>query len=90
MVNDVNDLEKSLQESTAKFVILGIPEDMGVKPTWVRVVPAPRGSLFYRLSLISRATIFLEGSNILMLGHFDFEEMEALIERNAGSDEEKD
>ena len=24
-----------------------------------------------------------------MLGHFDFEEMEALIERNAGSDEEK-
>ena len=31
VVADRNDLEKSLQHSSAKFVLIGIPEDIGVK-----------------------------------------------------------
>ena len=31
VINDSNNHEKSLANTTAKFVILGIPEDLGVK-----------------------------------------------------------
>lgn len=89
VVNDVNDLEKSLQESTAKFVILGIPEDMGVKANLGKGGAGTAWFPFLQAFFNIQSNDFLEGSNILMLGHFDFEEMEALIERNAGSDEEK-
>lgn len=36
-----------------------------------------------------RAMIFFSGENVLMLGHFDFSDMERLIDENAGNDAEK-
>ena len=38
-----------LQESTAKYVLLGIPEDIGVKLTKVSVVQILPGYLFFLL-----------------------------------------
>lgn len=89
VVNDANDLEKSLQESTAKFVIVGIPEDMGVKANLGKGGADTAWFPFLQSFFNIQSNDFLEGSNILMIGHFDFKEMESLIEQNAGSDEER-
>ena len=64
----------ALQSSTAKFVLLGIPEDIGVRAnsgiagastTW-------RPALMAFLNIQSNR--FLSGEEILVLGHFEIEE----------------
>ena len=44
---------------------------------------------FFKSFLNVQSNDFLEGSDILLLGHFDFNEMASLIENNAGNAEEK-
>ena len=82
-------LETTLQQSTAPFVLFGIPEDIGVKANmgiggadsvWVP---------FLQSFLNIQSNDFLEGSNILLLGHFDFSDHESLIEQNAHDFDEK-
>ncbi|SDX39785.1 formiminoglutamase [Hydrobacter penzbergensis] len=82
-------LETTLQQSTAPFVLFGIPEDIGVKANmgiggadsvWVP---------FLQSFLNIQSNDFLEGSNILLLGHFDFSDIESLIEQNAHDFDEK-
>lgn len=81
--------ETTLQQSTAPFVLFGIPEDIGVKANmgiggadsvWVP---------FLQSFLNIQSNDFLEGSNILLLGHFDFSDIESLIEQNAHDFDEK-
>jgi len=78
-----------LQQSSAKYVILGIPEDFGVKANygiggtdtaWLSFLPA---------FLNVQSNDFLPGENILLLGHFDFGDVKFLIENNAYNEEEK-
>lgn len=89
VVNDVNNLEKSLKESTAQFVIAGVPEDIGVKANLGKGGADTAWFPFLQAFFNTQSNDFLEGSNILVLGHFDFGDIEALIEQNAGSTEEK-
>ena len=78
-----------LQKSTAKYVLLGIPEDIGIKANngtgneylaWFPFLPA---------FLNIQSNDFLSGENILLLGHFDFTEVKEVIELNAASIDEK-
>ncbi|MBC7936347.1 MAG: arginase family protein [Rhizobacter sp.] len=79
---------ESLLQSNAKYVLLGIPEDIGVKAnhglggadtTWLP---------FLHDFLNAQSNDFLTGENILLLGHFDFGDLKYLIENNAyGPDE---
>ena len=86
---DPNALEKSLQESTAGFVLLGIPEDIGVKAN-MGIGGADSAWLsFLQAFLNIQSNDFLEGSNILLLGHFDFSDIEQLIEKNAHDFDER-
>ena len=82
-------LETTLQQSTAPFVLFGIPEDIGVKANmgiggadsvWVP---------FLQSFLNIQSTDFLEGSKIHLLGHFEFSDIESLIEQNAHDFDEK-
>jgi formiminoglutamase len=89
VVSDENDLHKSLQESTAKFILIGIPEDIGVKAN-LGIGGADSAWLPFLQSFLNiQSNDFLDGSDILLLGHFDFSEMEKLIERNAHHYEER-
>ena len=72
-----------LQQSTAKYIVLGIPEDIGIKANhgiggadtaWL-----PFLSAFLNFS----SNDFLTGEDVLMLGHFDFGDIKFLIENNA-------
>lgn len=88
VVNNAADVEQSLIQSPAKYVLLGIPEDIGVKAndgiggadtSWIP---------FLQSFLNIQSNDFLSGENILLLGHFDFGDIQYLIETNAhGVDE---
>ena len=89
VLSNINDIESSLKNSKAKFVLFGIPEDIGVKANggvggtdscWVS---------FLQSFLNIQSNDFLDGQEILLLGHFDFREIEKLIESNAYTTEEK-
>src|SRR5450432_797284 len=82
-------LAKSLEQATAEYVLVGIPEDIGVKAdggvggadtVWVP---------FLQNFLNIQSNDFLMGESILLLGHFDFYELPALIEANAHGPDEK-
>jgi formiminoglutamase len=82
-------LEQSLQNSSAGFVLLGIPEDIGVKANHGIGGADSSWIPFLQAFLNTQSNDFLEGGELLLLGHFDFSEMERIIETNATNADEK-
>ncbi|MFM6925156.1 MAG: arginase family protein, partial [Ferruginibacter sp.] len=78
-----------LKESDAKYVILGIPEDFGVKANYGTGGTETAWLSFLTSFLNIQSNDFLSGENILILGHFDFGDVKFLIENNAYNPEEK-
>jgi formiminoglutamase len=82
-------LEQELANSSAKFVIVGVPEGIGVKANLGIGGSDTAWVPFLQSFLNIQSNDFLLGDNILLLGHFDFSELEILIDSNAHSFEEK-
>jgi formiminoglutamase len=81
-------LAEGLARSTATYVLLGIPEDIGVRANFGRG-GADTGWLPFLASFLNtQSNDFLQGDNILLLGHFDFGDIKYLIENNAGNPDE--
>jgi formiminoglutamase len=82
-------IEESLGRSSAKVVIVGIPEDIGDKANFgtggAETVWVP----FLRGFLNIQSNDFFEGTDVMLLGHFDFSELASVIEKNAHGKEEK-
>jgi formiminoglutamase len=89
VISDFQNLEEGLQNSKAKFVIVGIPEDIGVKANYGVGGTDTAWAPFLSAFLNIQSNDFIEGSDILLLGHFDFSSIEELIETNAPQYEEK-
>ncbi|MEO6406824.1 MAG: arginase family protein [Ferruginibacter sp.] len=83
------DWPQVLQQSPAKYVLLGIPEDIGVKANMGRGGADTNWLPFLDAFLNTQSNDFLTGENILLLGHFDFGDMKYLIENNAYTQDEK-
>ena len=77
-----------LQQSTAKYVLLGIPEDIGVMANNGIGGTATAWLSFLTSFLNIKSNDFLPGDNILLLGHFDFGDIKFLIDSNAYNPEE--
>lgn len=86
---DSNNIEHSLQESKAGFVLIGIPEDIGIKANHGIGGADSAWNPFLQSFLNIQSNDFLEGGELLLMGHFDFSDMEHLIENNALSFDEK-
>ena len=78
-----------IQESTAKYVLLGIPEDFGVKANYGVGGTETAWLSFMDSFLNIQSNDYLTGENTLLLGHFDFGDIKFLIENNAYNAEEK-
>ena len=89
VLNDQKNIEENLQQSYAKFVLIGIPEDIGVKANRGVGGTDTAWLAFLQSFLNIQSNDFLMGDDILVLGHFDFSELAGLIENNAHSDDEK-
>lgn len=82
------DWQEALANTSAKYVVLGVPEDIGIKANYgiggADTVWLP----FLHNFLNIQSNDFLPGENILLLGHFDFGDIKYLIESNAYGQEE--
>ncbi len=77
-----------LQQSTAKYVIIGIPEDIGVKANH-GIGGADSSWLPFLSSFLNiKSNDFFTGEDVLLLGHFDFGDIKFLIDNNAYNPEE--
>lgn len=88
-LKDKNQWETSLQESAAAYVIIGVPEDIGVKANHGLGGADSAWTAFLSSFLNIQSNDFLSGENILLLGHFDFNDLSKVIEFNAATPDEK-
>ncbi|MEO6537308.1 MAG: arginase family protein [Ferruginibacter sp.] len=82
------DWPEVLQQSSAKYVLVGIPEDIGVKANYGVGGADTTWYPFLHSFLNTQSNDFLTGENILLLGHFDFGDIKYLVENNAYNQEE--
>jgi len=79
---------QTLEQSTAKYVLVGIPEDIGVRANYGTGGADTAWLPFLNSFLNIQSNDFLPGDNILLLGHFDFGDIKYLIDNNAYNQEE--
>ncbi len=84
-----NEWPEALQQAPEKYVLLGIPEDIGVKANYGTGGADTNWYPFLHAFLNVQSNDFCSGEDVLLLGHFDFGDVKYLIENNAGSEEEK-
>jgi formiminoglutamase len=78
-----------LEKSSAKYVLVGIPEDIGVRANLGIGGADTNWYPFLNSFLNIQSNDFCTGEDILLLGHFDFGDIKYLIENNAFNEEEK-
>ncbi len=83
------DVEKRIQNSNALFVIVGVPEDIGIKGNLGIGGADTAWQPFLHSFLNIQSNDFLHGDEILLLGQFDFSGIKELIEKNSANYEEK-
>lgn len=82
-------LLEQLQLSNASYVLFGIPEDIGVKANYGKGGANSVWLPFLSAFLNIQSNDFMTGDEILLLGHFDFGDLQYLIENHARGEEEK-
>lgn len=86
---DRNDLEATLQQTTARYVLFGIPEDMGARGNYGIGGADTLWIPFLQSLLNVQSNDYFDGGEILLIGHFDFGDIQYLIDTTAKSDEER-
>jgi formiminoglutamase len=89
VVSDASQLEMSIQQSEAEYILIGIPEDLGSKANESVGGTDTAWTPFLQAFLNIQSNDFLKGSEILLLGHFDFGDLESLIDSNASGRDER-
>jgi formiminoglutamase len=82
-------VEEMIRRSTAQIVLFGIPEDIGVKANDGLGGTDSAWLSFLSSFLNIQSNDFIGGEELMLLGHFDFGDIQFLIEQHAGSAEEK-
>ncbi len=89
VIHDAAELESSISGSGAKYVLFGIPEDLGAKGNLGIGGTDTLWIPFLQSFLNVQSNDFLDGNEILLIGHFDFGDIQYLIDTTAKSDDEK-
>lgn len=89
LCDDSNDFEKIISETSAKYILFGVPEDIGVKANLGRGGSDSAWFPFLESFLNIQSNDFLSGESIFVAGHFDFSDAKKLINVNAATEEEK-
>jgi len=83
------DFEKTISETKAKYIIFGVPEDIGVKANLGKGGADSAWFPFLVSFLNIQSNDFLIGENIFLAGNFDFTDAQKLINVNAATYDEK-
>ncbi|GAB4091954.1 formimidoylglutamase [Flaviaesturariibacter terrae] len=73
----------------ARYVLFGIPEDIGVQANGGTGGASTGWASFLQSFLNIQSNDFLTGDDICVAGHFDFSDIQDLIEKNATNEEER-
>jgi formiminoglutamase len=71
VIQDANDIAKSLATSTAKYILFGVPEDLGAKGNLGIGGTDTLWIPFLQSFLNIQSNDFFDGGEVLLLGHFD-------------------
>ena len=82
-------IEETISQTKARYIIIGVPEDIGVKANLGRGGADSSWFPFLDSFLNFQSNDFFSGENILIAGHFDFTDVKTLINLNAATDDEK-
>lgn len=86
---DAGSIENSLKNLKAKYVVVGIPEDIGVQANYGNAGTSTTWIPFLQSFLNIQSNDFFEGGEVAVIGHFDFGDIQFLIDKNAHTEEEK-
>ncbi len=89
VLNDTSSIVDSIKNLTARYVIIGIPEDIGVQANYGTGGSSTAWLSFLQAFLNIQSNDFLEGSEVALIGHFDFGDIQFVIDKNAHTEEEK-
>jgi formiminoglutamase len=89
IVHDAATLEELIAASPASYVLFGIPEDLGAKGNFGLGGADTLWIPFLQSFLNIQSNDFFDGTDVLLLGHFDFGDIQYLIDTTAKSEEEK-
>jgi formiminoglutamase len=89
VIHSADNLQRSIELSTAKYVLFGIPEDLGPKGNFGHGGADTIWTPFLQSFFNIQSSDFLDGEEILLIGHFDFGDIQYLIDTTAKSEEEK-
>ncbi|MBD0279863.1 MAG: arginase family protein [Flavisolibacter sp.] len=84
-----HDIAAVIDTVSAPYVLIGIPENIGVKANYGTGGTSSIWIPFLQSFLNTQSNDFLSGDEILLLGSFDFSDLENLIDQMAHDDEEK-
>lgn len=84
-----SNIEEALHQPSIKYVLFGIPEDIGVKANNGMGGADSAWHPFLKSFLNIQSNDFLDGNEVLLLGQFDFSEIANLIDQNADNYDEK-
>jgi formiminoglutamase len=87
--NGSQSVEKTLSQTKARFVIIGVPEDIGVKANLGTGGADSCWFPFLDSFLNFQSNDFFSGEDVLIAGHFDFNDVKRLINVNAATEDEK-
>lgn len=82
-------ITESMIGLNAEYVLIGIPEDIGVQANQGVAGTSTAWLSFMQSFLNVQNNDFLDGENIAIIGHFDFGDIQFLIDKNAYSEDEK-
>jgi formiminoglutamase len=89
VIHDAAKLEDFLKSTSAKFVLFGVPEDIGTRANMGVGGTDTAWLSFLQFFLNIQSNDFLSGDDIALIGHFDFGDIQYLIDRTAHSEDEK-
>ena len=89
VIDNEDEWPDAIHHTTANYVLLGIPEDIGVSANEGKPGADTAWYPFLNAFLNTQSNDFFTGENVLLLGHFDFGDLKYLIENNAYNHEEK-
>ncbi|MGN6162898.1 MAG: formimidoylglutamase [Flavisolibacter sp.] len=89
VLTDANSIADSIKGLTAKYVVVGIPEDIGVQANYGTAGTGTAWLAFLQSFLNIQSNDFFEGSEVAVIGHFDFGDLQFLIDKNAHTENEK-
>jgi len=86
---DTADIIDSIKNLRSEYVIIGVPEDIGVQANYGTAGTSTAWISFLQSFLNIQSNDFFEGGEIAVVGYFDFGDIQFAIDKNAYTEEEK-